>query len=167
MKRNVTLAVLLAVLTLTGCTGEAPAAQSGGKLESMAAYPPTLQMKKGDQNVIQVVLTPEDAEDSALLWVSSNRAVATVNEKGMVDAIGDGQCTITAASKTNSAISCTVEVTVGEAPAAPGGGKPPPPHPPPPPPARAPSRPTPPPTMSSTSATPGRATPPPSIPPTP
>ena len=83
MKRNVTLAVLLAVLTLTGCTGEAPAAQSGGKLESMAAYPPTLQMKKGDQNVIQVVLTPEDAEDSALLWVSSNRAVATVNEKAV------------------------------------------------------------------------------------
>jgi len=125
MKRNVTLAVLLAVLTLTGCTGEAPAAQSGGKLETMAAYPPTLQMKKGDQNVIQVVLTPEDAEDSALLWVSSNRAVATVNEKGMVDAIGDGQCTITAASKTNSAISCTVEVTVGEAPAAPAAEQPP------------------------------------------
>lgn len=116
MKRSLTLAMLLAALVLTGCAGEAPAAQSGGgKLESMAAYPASLQIKKGDQTVIQVVLTPEDAEDSDLLWVSSNHAVATVNDKGMVDAVGDGQCTITAASKTNSEISCTVEVTVGDA----------------------------------------------------
>lgn len=116
MKRSLTLTMfaLLAVLVLTGCTGETPQS-GGGKLESMAAYPATLQMNKGDQTVIQVVLTPEDAEDTDLLWVSSNHSVVTVNDKGMVDAVGDGQCTVTAASKTNSEISCTVEVTVGDA----------------------------------------------------
>jgi hypothetical protein len=61
-----------------------------------------------------VVLTPSDASEQELVWASSNKAVATVDEAGMVSALSQGTCTVTVASKAYSTVSCHVEVIVGE-----------------------------------------------------
>ena len=109
MKRQSICIFLLGALALVlagcGSTGNSPA-QS---LESLAAYPETMHLNEGDSEIIQVVFTPEE---QGLLWTSSNRSVAVVDERGMVSALAPGSCTVTVASKSYSEISCHVEVIV-------------------------------------------------------
>lgn len=115
MKKLIFLAAA-AVLLLAGCGA---ASDSGSSpLESIAAYPETINLTEGGAETIQVVLTPSDAEKQDLLWASSNREVAVVDESGKVSAVGKGSCTITIASKAYSDISCHVEVIVGQGEAA-------------------------------------------------
>lgn len=71
-------------------------------------------MTVGSHEGIQVVLSPSDASEQELVWASSNKAVATVDEAGMVSALSQGTCTVTVASKAYSTVSCHVEVIVGE-----------------------------------------------------
>ena len=101
------------LLALAGCTGTT-GGQTAQSLESIAAYPETMHLNEGDSQVIQVVMTPADASEQDLVWASSNRSVAIVDERGMVTAQDTGSCTITVASKAYSDISCYVEVVVGD-----------------------------------------------------
>ena len=111
MKRQICIFLLGALaLVLAGCgSTDNSTAQS---LESLAAYPETMHLNEGDSEIIQVVFTPQDAEEQGLLWTSSNRSVAVVDERGMVSALAPGSCTVTVASKSYSEISCHVEVIV-------------------------------------------------------
>ena len=115
MKKLVFLAAA-AILLLAGCGAVSDIGASA--LESIAAYPETINLTEGGAETIQVVLTPSDAEKQDLLWASSNREVAVVDESGKVSAVGKGSCTITIASKAYSDISCHVEVIVGQGEAA-------------------------------------------------
>ncbi len=126
MKRLLFLSALsiAALLLLAGCGSvnitaqEAPAqsesqAPAAASTASIAAYPETMHLSADGQDTVQV--SGADARD--LIWASSDRAVAIVDESGKVTAQGPGNCTISIASKTDSSVSCHVEVTV-EAPAA-------------------------------------------------
>lgn len=113
MKKLLLLSFAMLFL-LTGCQVVMPGGSTeSNALQSIAAYPETLHLKKGDQEVIQVVMTPSDAPESEFIWTSSNKSVATVDSRGMVSAIGDGNCTISVASKEYSDVSTHVEVIVG------------------------------------------------------
>ena len=116
MKKLIFLA--MGALLLAGCGG-APAVSNGGfsngsgpALASVAAYPETINLSVGSHETIQTVLTPADASEQDLIWASSNREVAVVDESGKVSAVGAGTCTITVASKAYSDVSCHVEVIV-------------------------------------------------------
>ena len=115
MKRERISVLLIAglLLALAGCTGTT-GGQTAQSLESIAAYPETMHLNEGDSEVIQVVLTPDDAPEQDLVWASSNRSVAIVDERGMVTARDAGSCTITVASKAYSDVSCYVQVVVGD-----------------------------------------------------
>lgn len=111
MKKSIVLAGCLLLLSLAGCSSTSPSAEQS--LQSIAAYPETMNLSVGTSETIQVVLTPSDASAQDLVWASSNRAVATVDERGMVSALAQGSCTITIASQEYSSINCHVEVIVG------------------------------------------------------
>ena len=111
MRKYIFLAGALALL-LAGCGTSAPDRTEA--LASIAAYPETMHLTVGSHEGIQVVLTPSDASEQELVWASSNKAVATVDEGGMVSALSQGTCTVTVASKAYSTVSCHVEVIVGE-----------------------------------------------------
>ena len=113
MKRLLLLSVFsAALLLLAGCGSakvtiqEAPAPTEASA--SIAAYPETMHLSQDGQDTIQV----SGAQARDLIWASSDRSVAIVDESGKVTAQGPGNCTITIASKTDSNVSCHVEVIV-------------------------------------------------------
>ncbi len=60
-------------------------------------------------NTVQIEVTYSDASGCPLTYTSSNEAVATVNESGLVTAVAVGECTITVSDGTNEK-TCTITV---------------------------------------------------------
>lgn len=64
----------------------------------------------GEQAALSASIAPSDASVGSVNWTSSDSAVATVSEAGVVTAVGSGTAVITASAGDKSA-SCTVTVT--------------------------------------------------------
>ncbi len=72
-------------------------------------------MYAGDQYILQTIIKPDNATDKSVTWTSSNPAIATVDENGIVYALKAGTTTITATTndggfKANCIITVTGEV---------------------------------------------------------
>ena len=73
----------------------------------------TLSLTEGESATLTATVEPENATDKAIVWTSSDNAVATV-ENGVVTAVKAGTATITAACG-NAKAECTVTVTAAPA----------------------------------------------------
>ena len=71
----------------------------------------TLTIPSGTTKALTATITPDDAADKTLIWTSSDPAVATVDETGLVTAISNGTATITA-SAIDGGHTATCQVTV-------------------------------------------------------
>lgn len=70
-----------------------------------------LTLTEGGTEKLVVIVKPDDATDKSVVWESSNTAVATVDQEGLVKAVKDGTAKITV--KTNDGgFSASCEVTV-------------------------------------------------------
>ena len=71
-----------------------------------------LELNVPETHQLTVWIYPEDASNQTLLWTSSDENVATVDENGVVTAIGNGKATITATTTdgTDFSVSCVVTV---------------------------------------------------------
>ncbi len=84
-----------------------------------AVAPTELQIEGGESQTqwtkeeiqLKAVVTPQEAS-SLVSWTSSDTAIATVSETGLVSFIADGKVTITATSKEDTSISESVTFTV-------------------------------------------------------
>lgn len=108
MKRLLLALSAAALLALAGCGSVNITTQEAAASAGIAAYPETMHLSAGGQDTIQV----SGAQARDLIWASSDRAVAVVDESGKVTAQGPGNCTVTIASKTDSNVSSHVEVIV-------------------------------------------------------
>ena len=98
--------LLCSGLALTGCTEEpAPVAVSAITLDANS-----LELQEGDSQSLTATISPSNADNKKVLWISSNSSVATVAE-GVVTAVKAGQATITAKSD-DGGKTATCEVTV-------------------------------------------------------
>ena len=61
---------------------------------------------------LEAAVQPDNAADKTVVWTSSNEAVATVDESGVVTAIGTGSAEITVTANDGSGQSATCVVTV-------------------------------------------------------
>ena len=71
----------------------------------------TLQLEKGDTKTLTVTPDPIDFTDYTLTWSSGDETVATVDQAGLVTAIGEGTCTIKATADNGKEATCEVTVT--------------------------------------------------------
>ena len=71
-----------------------------------------LSLKTGNTHTLSATVSPNDADNKAVTWSTSNSSVATVSTKGKVTAKGPGTATITATTKDGGyTASCSVSVT--------------------------------------------------------
>lgn len=73
-----------------------------------------VNIKVGECDMPWVTMTPENAENKAEIWESSNLTVAKVNKYGNITGVGVGECTVTVTSADNPNVSATVKVNVAE-----------------------------------------------------
>ena len=75
-----------------------------------------LSLTNGGREQLIATVSGTDLEDAdrAVSWSSSNEAVATVDARGIVNAVGTGTAVITAASSVDGSISDACTVTVVE-----------------------------------------------------
>ena len=75
-----------------------------------------VSLTEGETAQLSATVQPEDTTDTTITWTSSNTAVATVDENGLVTALAAGEATITAATSNGLTATCTVTVTAQETP---------------------------------------------------
>jgi beta-glucanase (GH16 family) len=81
----------------------------------MAIIPSSLQMKTGEIQTPTIKVVPENAVPGAIVWLSANEKVATVETNGKITAIAYGRTSIRAVDVTHSVeASCEVNVEEGE-----------------------------------------------------
>ena len=71
----------------------------------------TLSLTEGETNNLTATVNPEDATNKIISWRSGNTGVATVDNSGLVTAIGEGTATITVTTD-DGGHTATCEVTV-------------------------------------------------------
>jgi len=96
------LFILTAVLALASCSGKEQA------VTRILLSKTGLTLAVGGSQQLQAVTTPQ--ADVPVSWSSSNPAVATVSETGLVSAVSQGEATVTASVASVSA-ACLVTVT--------------------------------------------------------
>ncbi len=81
----------------------------------------TLTLEEGQSTSLNATVMPADASDKSLTWSSSNPAVATVNQAGVVTALTAGTTTVKATANDGSGKygECTVTVQEGVPPQVP------------------------------------------------
>ena len=80
-----------------------------GQAYSISLSPTSAVIEKGDFIYLKATVTPYDDYAPQVTWSSSNTAVATVDEWGMVTAVGTGNAVITARAG-NASATCSVRV---------------------------------------------------------
>ena len=70
------------------------------------------EMNEGTTQTITAGINPSDATDNTLFWSSSNTALATVDQNGVVSAIGVGEVDIIATANDGSGISGSISIEI-------------------------------------------------------
>ena len=73
----------------------------------------SLSMQVNATTQLTATVAPADADNTAVAWESSDKAVATVDANGLVTAKAAGSCTITCSATDGSGVKATCQVTVG------------------------------------------------------
>ena len=99
--------------TITAKAGEQSATCSvtvSTPVESVSLDRTSVSLEEGQTTTLVATISPNDADDKTVSWSSSNSAIATVDNSGLVKAIGEGEAKITASVGGKSAY-CAVSVS--------------------------------------------------------
>jgi hypothetical protein len=120
--RNVAAAVACLAATATFFSGCDPEDDPTQDVEAtgVALDYTTLTLEVGKTAILTATITPSDATDKSLTWMSANSKVAVVDNKGVVEATGAGSTDVTV--ETANGLTATCKVTVTEAGVSTTGG---------------------------------------------
>ena len=91
-------------------TCEVTVASKGIPVDAVYLNKSSLSLTEDETYQLSVAVTPDNATDKTVTWSSSNTAVATINDDGLVTAVKEGSATITAKAGDKTA-TCTVTVS--------------------------------------------------------
>lgn len=89
---------------------QAIAVRSGYPVENVSLDSSTLSLNAGDTAQLSATVAPENATFRILSWVSSNPAVATVDNEGRITAVAKGTAFVSATAHNGSSAVCAVSV---------------------------------------------------------
>ncbi len=103
-----------ATITVTttdgGHTAECAVTVKTIQVISIAVSPSSLELEPGDTGQLSVTFNPANATDRSVTWSSSNTAIATVDQNGLVRALAAGEANIMATTTNGMLSSCRVTV---------------------------------------------------------
>ena len=102
----------LAVLLIPDKTSGGNWANPTDTVTGVQVAPATLDLMRGTTATLTAAVQPWTATDRTVTWTSSNEAVATVDQNGVVTAISAGEAVITATSNLTKTVSGSCTVTV-------------------------------------------------------
>lgn len=71
-----------------------------------------LKMMAGSSTVLTATVLPSNIEDDTVTWTSSDEKIAAVNKNGVISAVSEGYCIITATSNQDETVSASCQVEV-------------------------------------------------------
>ena len=93
---------------------------AGNPVSAISLAPNYLELMEGASESLTLTIEPEDADVMSIVWESSDEAVATVTQNGLVTAVSEGTATV---SVTVDGLTASCPVTVNrESPPEPGEG---------------------------------------------
>ena len=105
------LITLITLLSFISCTPDlVPDQPSDTPVQSVELYVFSLDMRPGDIAQLTAKVLPDNDSVKTLVWASSDEKVATINQAGYVEAIGEGHCTLSVTCGGKSAV-CEVTVS--------------------------------------------------------
>lgn len=107
-------AVIKAVQEVNGVRKSAECMVSVNEpVQNITLVPTELEIDKGDQYPLKLIFEPEKADNTAVIWVSSDDSVATVSDAGVITAVDGGDCTISVVTLDGVKVaSCKLHVRV-------------------------------------------------------
>ncbi len=69
------------------------------------------ELNEGETLQLNAIITPDEATNTRLTWISDNPSIATVSANGLVSAIKEGSANIIVTTANNLAAVCTITVT--------------------------------------------------------
>jgi uncharacterized protein YjdB len=111
MKTKLLLSVIVIafVVIFTGCKDEE---DNGISLAGITLSKTSVTLKPEITETLTCTFFPDNATNKDVTWSSSNTAVAAVDNKGQVTAVGVGAAQITVASAQDASLKATCDVTV-------------------------------------------------------
>lgn len=82
------------------------------KLAGIIPVESAVRLAPGEQLQLQLSFDPSDTPETGVTWKTANPAVASVDEKGVIQAVYEGETVITALSTVNPLIKADISVTV-------------------------------------------------------
>ena len=108
MKRKIFMSLIAVVAILTSCSNDDLATELAGITMSKTS----VTLKPETSETLTLTFYPDNADDKRVTWVSSDPSVATVNDKGLVEAVAPGNTVITARSVAFYSLKASCDVTV-------------------------------------------------------
>lgn len=105
---------LMSVMALAALAGVMGCAEDEGPSGPVAVTEiqldkQSVEIVMGETAQLSAIVLPEDATDKTVLWTTSDREVATVDDNGMITAVAKGRASVTATSGKATAV-CDVTV---------------------------------------------------------
>lgn len=102
----------MATITATAANGMTAACRVtvAVPVETVSLSNAAISLDMGTTGRLAARALPDAAADKSIVWASSNTAVLTVDENGVLTPVAPGTATVTAASKNGRKASCTVQV---------------------------------------------------------
>lgn len=108
--KYIALLLLGSFTWLSGCKKDKET--SGGPVENVALFSETASMVVGSSSTFTATIAPKTAGNKAVTWATSNAAIVSVSDKGLVTAVALGTATITATTVDgNKTAKCVITVT--------------------------------------------------------